>query len=60
MLFARQSACLPLVYFLVRSLSIEALYGHTRHYGEMVRQAGQSGTEVPIELATQEHAPVDA
>jgi hypothetical protein len=51
---------LPLVYFLGRSLSIEALNGHTRPYGEMVRQAGQSGTEVRIELATQEHAPVDA
>jgi hypothetical protein len=45
---------LPLSYFLGRSLSIQALNGHTRHYGELVHQAEESGTEVRIELPPQQ------
>ena len=55
----RKQGHLPLVYFLGRSLSMQALNSHTRHCGELVRQAEQSGTEVRIEcVPQQEQAPV--
>jgi hypothetical protein len=50
----RKQGYLPLAYFLGRSLSVQALNGHTRHYGELVQKAEETGTEVRIELEPQE------
>jgi hypothetical protein len=50
----KKKGYLPLVYFLGRSLSMQSLNGHTRHYGELVQRAEQSGTEVQVEVPPQQ------